>query len=361
MGRVFKPQRKLSNGRTWTSKRWYVEYRDAAGKQHRKPASDSKRESLGLLKELEGQARRQSLGIDPTRSPKDVVSLEDLIEEYLEDAETRLRPRTYETYRDVLLEVLLGVNRNGKRRHSPLELEELTLAWASSFQRQELRRSSPRTVNKKLRVVSQLLNWSVKRSYLSSSPLMHLQMLPQPPQTEPRALTRAEVDRLLRASPKEARDVWVFFLETGMRKGEVAALRWEDIQLEGGRITISARTSKNHRRRIIPMSERVSSILHQRQDSKGEDPQSLVFPSILGRSRFYDGALDAFRACCKKASISGVNLHSLRRTFTVRMLEAGVSPAVVQRLLGHSTARLTLEVYATVSDDDLLAAVPGLP
>ena len=84
MGRVFKPQRKLSNGRSWTSKRWYVEYRDAAGRQHRKPASRSKREELGLLKELEGQVRRQSLGINPTRSPKDVICLEDLIEEYLE-------------------------------------------------------------------------------------------------------------------------------------------------------------------------------------------------------------------------------------------------------------------------------------
>ncbi len=105
------------------------------------------------------------------------------------------------------------------------------------------------------------------------------------------------------------------------------------------------------------MSDSVHRVLLERATGNEQVRDEQVFPSILGRSSFYDGALDVFRACCRRAGIDGVNVHSLRRTCTVTMLSAGASPASVQRTLGHATARLTLEVYASVADGELEDAI----
>ena len=105
------------------------------------------------------------------------------------------------------------------------------------------------------------------------------------------------------------------------------------------------------------MTKKVHRILKTMWEKSPQAMNDLVIPKIEGRSCFYSGCLDVFKRYCSKLGIKGVNIHSLRRTFTVRMLEAGVSPAVVQRILGHSTANLTLEVYAKVNTDDLSRAI----
>ena len=122
-------------------------------------------------------------------------------------------------------------------------------------------------------------------------------------------------------------------------------------------ITIEASKSKNKKPRIIPMTKRVLQVLQARRRRAKKTQEELVFPRVEGHSNFYEGCLKVFKRCCAWAGIKGVTIHSLRRSFAVRMLELGASPAVVQRLLGHSTANLTLEVYAKVNTDDLSRAV----
>ena len=357
MGRVFKPRRKLSNGGIWTSPKWYIEYRDAGGVQYRKPASTSKAEALGLLKEVEGAERRRALGLDPAPIPASKVNLQSLVGLYLEEAQIRLKPSTHRDYTDSLSELVLGEGAKKKFAQKPQSLRDLNLTWAQRFQTHSIHSSAPRTINKKLRAVCQFLNWVVTREILSHNPLQHLRMLPQRPQKESRALTGSEAQGLIRSSSGQARSVWTIFLETGMRKGELASLEWNQIDFKRRLITINGKKSKNHRSRVIPMTKEVHRILKGMWERSSQAMNDLVFPKIEGRSCFYSGCLDVFKRYCSKLGIKGVNIHSLRRTFTVRMLEAGVSPAVVQRILGHSTANLTLEVYAKVNTDDLLRAI----
>ncbi len=361
MGRVFKPRRRLPSGETWISPKWYIEFRDAGGSQHRRPASIYKREAEGLLRELEGAARRQALGIDPTPPPSSESNLEDLVDAYLEDAQARLKPRTHRDYTDSLGELLLGQRNGFSRSTKPEHLTDLNVRWAQAYQQRALAHSSPRTVNKKLRAVIQFLSWAVRAEVLQSNPLQHLQMLPQQSMEESRALSQEEIQSLLRVSSEEAQGIWTFFLETGMRKGEVASLTWSQVDFEHELITVDASKSKNHRSRLIPMTSRVRDLLQKKRAEAVCARRESVFPSIDSYTSFYEGCLKVFRRSCSKAGIEGVNIHSLRRTFTVRMLEAGASPAVVQRLLGHSTANLTLEVYAKVCAGDLSRAMQLLP
>ena len=181
MGRVFKPRRKRADGGIWVSPKWYVEFRYASGVQHRLPASTSKNEARGLLKELEGLERRRSLGLEPPRQKKTKRTLTGLVEEYLRDVEVRLHPSTYESYKDSLSLTLLGRDRGGKKVGPTMCLEDLNLRWAAKFQREALPYSAPRTINKKLRTVYQMLNWAVRVGYLSTNPLQHLSTLPKRP------------------------------------------------------------------------------------------------------------------------------------------------------------------------------------
>ena len=357
MGRVFKPRRKKSDGQIWTSPKWYVEYREAGGVQKRIPASTSKTEAIGLLRELEGRERRRTLGLEsiPKKCPS--LSLDGLIQAYLQDAEFRLRRSTFESYKDSLYMLLLGINRRGEQVGTRHSLEDITISWANTYQRTALEDSAPSTINRKLRAVTQMLNWAVRTELLKTSPLQHLQRLQQSPQRELRALTRREVQALMSASTKETRGLWSLFLDTGMRKAEVSSLSWKEVDLDRQVITIEASKSKNKKPRIIPMTKRVLQVLQARRRRAKKAQEELVFPRVEGHSNFYEGCLIVFKRCCAWAGIKGVTIHSLRRSFAVRMLELGASPGVVQRLLGHSTANLTLEVYAKVNTVDLRGAL----
>ncbi len=104
MGRVFKPRRKLSNGSIWTSPKWYIEYRDAGGVQYRKPASTSKTEALGLLKEVEGAERRRALVIDPAPIPASKVNTPGHGHKGTELKETEVRTRL--TFRNAVWQIV---------------------------------------------------------------------------------------------------------------------------------------------------------------------------------------------------------------------------------------------------------------
>jgi integrase len=357
MGRVFRPRRRKSDGKIWVSPKWYVEFRDASGTQRRFPASTSKKEAFGVLGELEAIERRRSLGFETSDQREPSIELFELIRLYLNDARIRLRTTTFETYNYSLEELFLKEDQDGVRVGEGLSLRDINITWATKYQHRALDRSTPRTINKNLRTVSQMMNWAVRSGFIRSNPLQHLRMLPQKPIQEPRALSHDEVQALMNASSGEAQSVWRVFLETGMRKGELASLAWNQVDFDRRLITISRGKSKNHKSRIIPMTEGVHQILKAIRRNSPHGKTAPVFSKIEGRSCFYNGCLDVFKRYCSQLGIRGVNIHSLRRTFTVRMLEAGVSPAVVQRLLGHSTANLTLELYAKVNTEDLSRAV----
>ena len=84
------------------------------------------------------------------------------------------------------------------------------------------------------------------------------------------------------------------------------------------------------------------------------------FATLRYKAGIYWRIGKTFKGFCKKAKITGVSLHSLRRTFTVKLLEAGTNSSVVQSLLGHSTIALTMEVYGRARKEDIQSAINDL-
>jgi integrase len=347
MGRLFKPVRKLKKGNTWTSEKWYLEYRDAAGKQIRKPASSSKRASLVLLRELENKELRVRLGLEDESLQGGSMKLSELMKKYLKHVAIRVRERTLREYKDSLQDLIVGGL--GKRTSPWIAVEvveDLKLSLVLKFQEDASKILSPRSVNRKLKALLQCLNWAKRNQLISINPLADVQMLPERVYCRSRSFTGKEVERLLAVSPEGVREVWEMFLDTGMRKKEMATLRWKDVDFEDKKLTVRAEISKSHKERRIPMSERVVEILGNLFDSK--QPAEMIFPSIGNRKDFYNGCYRELRKRCDQASIEGVDVHSFRRTFAVNRLQQGVSPAEVQKQMGHATANMTLEVYAQV-------------
>jgi len=127
-------------------------------------------------------------------------------------------------------------------------------------------------------------------------------------------------------------------LHTGMRRGEVWGLSWDDIDWNKNRILVSGSyegPTKSGKVRYVPMSgllERTLRLQH-----------GLIKTSHIVKDKFDPNPL--LKVICKKSNIPVVNFHALRHTFATLALEAGTSPKKVQEVLGHSALSTTLNIY----------------
>lgn len=194
---------------------------------------------------------------------------------------------------------------------------------------------------------------------------------------EQRVLTRDEQMKLRDAFLDSEHLPELLSLYTGMRLGEICALKWADFDWERGtvlvqrtvqRISCGDRMSEQktvlavgtpktkHSRRVLPVPafllERLWK-LFRNSDSKyvfGEEDRT-VDPRTVQRR---------FQRHVQKLGIAGVHFHTLRHSFATRLLEIGIDVKTVSSLLGHSSARTTLDIYAHSLIDARCSAVERL-
>jgi len=192
-----------------------------------------------------------------------------------------------------------------------------------------------------------------------------------------RSLSREELAELMKAV-REDRLHAAFEVElaTGLRRGELLALRWQDVDLnkkvihvrrtlkrvraEGGErrtklVFEEPKTDKS--RRTITLTETAVKALKLHRVRQAEEKlrvgeayqdNGLVFATPLGRPIDPDGFYKHFSKILKKAGISHRSFHNCRHTVATVLLEEGVNPKVVQELLGHARVGITLDIYSHV-------------
>ena len=168
-------------------------------------------------------------------------------------------------------------------------------------------------------------------------------------------------------------------LETGLRAGELIGLTWDEIDFEDECIHIRhtlqydkskgwyfiTPKSKQGTRDIYMTNEckRILEMAHNRsKDRKAKKKcfSQLVFLSIHGmpiRTNTYDIAIANI---CRKAEIPAFSLHSLRHTFASKCVESGVSPKVLQMIMGHSDISTTMNIYVHITDETKRAEMDKL-
>jgi integrase len=185
-------------------------------------------------------------------------------------------------------------------------------------------------------------------------------------------LTHEQVHRLADESKGHATLVLVLAY-CGLRWGEAVGLRVRDLDMLRRRVHVTVNavevgsrievgTPKNHKQRAVPFPAFLLEHLARECEGKGRD--ELVFSNPDGghlrRTRTDAGSGGWFRGAVKRAGVPTLTPHDLRHTAASLAVSAGANVKAVQRMLGHSSAAMTLDVYADLFDDDLDAVAVAL-
>lgn len=212
---------------------------------------------------------------------------------------------------------------------------------------------SPRTVNKNLTVLRLMFKHAIIQGYLDKDPAQFVQR-PRVPQNEMDYLRPSEVEKLIEYSPPDYKALFAAGALTGARQGELLALRWGDLDLEGGvmyiRRTYAARTGFTEPKskagnRAVSLSPRLVNILFEYQLQTGDDPDALVFSKDGQPLAGQNMVRDVFHPTLKRAGLRRVRFHDLRHTYAALMIAQNANMKWLQGQMGHSSITTTMDRY----------------
>ena len=156
---------------------------------------------------------------------------------------------------------------------------------------------------------------------------------------------------------------------TGMRRGELCGLRWEDVDFTGQTVRVrkalamingtpSVATPKSRRsRRVIDIDDRTTQILQEHRERQLEAAEFVgagwyetgyVFTTVIGTPQHPDNVSKRFVALVRSVEVKYLTLHGLRHTHATHLLSMGKNPRMVSERLGHADVAFTLQVYGHV-------------
>ncbi len=335
---------RLPEGMTKRGRVYWADFR-ADGRRIRKRLSTDLKTARQLLTELRARVERADYSLVDNDLP-----IVDLQAEYLKHCRQTKKPGTVDRYEDNLAAIL---------PHMPPKVSGVTIQRVLAYRQQRLAVGiSPGTVNMDVAVLGAMFNWGVKYQLIGSNPIKGLDRVPHDRPKEGRPLSGDEVDLLLEHSPQHYADLWYALLVTGMRIGELAAIRFRDVDWESQDIVVPAGVAKNHKARRLPVDGALwEMLLHKREGRTLEDR---VFVNIEGGPLRRGPVRQGLMRCCKRAGIETrtldadghevehVDVHSLRRTFATDLIENGADPKTVQELMGHAKLEMTMKLYARI-------------
>ena len=209
---------------------------------------------------------------------------------------------------------------------------------------------SPKTINNCLTVLRRMLVVARKRGLIDRVPEVEWLKAERP---EFDFLDFEEADRLVAAAEEKWRTMILVALRTGMRQGELLALRWQDVDLVAGRITVRQNavrgqigTPKSGKPREIALGDEVRAAFKKHRHLRGP----LVFCDAGGAMLTKGECKHPLLRACKRAQLRAIGWHVLRHTFASHLAMRGATIKVIQELLGHSTILMTMR-YAHLAPE----------
>ena len=233
------------------------------------------------------------------------------------------------------------------------------------------------TIERIVGTLKTALMQAVDNDLIVKNPASRIKM-PLKQERTPRVLTVHEQELFMEAS-KEHRngEIFLLILGTGLRIGEALALTWDDIDFENHILCVnrtqieycdhidgktiyhreySTPKTKSGQRTIPLIPSLVDMLLtlkEQREQEKQKFKEAykdtgLIFCNYYGVSLNYTAIAKKIQSICKKTGLEGVHPHTLRHTFATRGLENGIDLKIMQELLGHSSIKMTADLYTHV-------------
>jgi len=219
-------------------------------------------------------------------------------------------------------------------------------------------------------LLSKVIGTAVDWNYLSDNPVHGVRMPERSLKRPHRFLSLDEVRRLIAASDEPVRTIVLLAVMTGLRIGEILALRWGRINFAAGTVRVEETCYKGHfgtpktraSRREVPLTPAVTRALQaHRVSCRDTANEALVFVTRRGTPLASNNLRKRqLHPASQRAELGSINWHSLRHTHGTLLHEQGTPLRVAQAQLGHSHMTTTLQVYTHASGSAQRQAVDHL-
>ena len=281
-------------------------------------------------------------------------------------AKIKVRPSSHQTYRGYIdNHIKSNIGKIQLNKLTTLELQKLykKLLSRGRVDRIEAKGQpkglSPKTVRNIHQVISSAMDFAKAQKLIAVNPTDGCAL----PKLEHREMKTLPVEQLA-SFLREAKESGVFEmyyieLATGLRRGELLGLKWEDLDLEQGTLRVQRQVSRingevveaplktKNSYRTISLGEDAVGILKKQKKKCGDS--EYVFPSPTGGPISPDSVIQMLHRVLKRAGLPKVRFHDLRHTFATVALQNGVDIKTVSGMLGHYSAGFTLDTYAHVT------------
>jgi integrase len=205
------------------------------------------------------------------------------------------------------------------------------------------------TINRETSALSRMFQLAIRRGLIERMPLFPNRLEENPPREG--FFEHEEYLKVRAHTPASYQDVLDFAYYSGWRRNEILKLTWNEIDLRGEVIRLSARRSKTKTGRMLPISTPLRQVLERRIRVRARGDR-LVFRRDGVPVRVWRTAL---RDACRKAKVPHRLLHDCRRTAARNLIRAGVPERIAMLLTGHKT-RAVFDRYNIVNEQELLTA-----
>lgn len=258
------------------------------------------------------------------RKESDPVKFYDFAKEYLQWAKANKKQSTYN--RD------LSLMRQLNKEFETKAIQEITTWQIEKYKTRRKEEVQPASVNREIALLKHMYTKAIEWGKCKDSPAKKVKLL-KGEIKRVRFLMPEEIQKLLSNCADHLKPIVTVAVHTGMRKGELLGLKWDQVNFDQG--IISLLDTKNHERRDIPMNETVKNIL-----MGIEKKNAYVFCN--GDGETFGDVRRSFETALRRSSIEDFRFHDLRHTFASILVMEGVDIMTVKELMGHKDLTMTL-------------------
>jgi integrase len=294
----------------------------------------------------------------------------DLVKDYLKWAE---RQRAFKQKGLVVAQL--------KERFGPLPLRRFDTRLIETYQSERLQRGNrvlktkevmankPGTINRHVSILKHMFTKAVEWDMVEDETLKRIRRakLLEENNRRLRFLSTEECCTLLNACDKHLKPIVITAMNTGMRKGEILSLKWDNVDLQHGFMLLDH--TKNGERREIPINATLRASLEELFKGTSDRPRRIDVPNVFYRvvhddpeekakttGKAFVNVQKSFAAACRRAKLKDFRFYDLRHTFASQLVMAGIDITTVKELLGHKTLTMTLR-YAHLAPSHKVKAV----
>lgn len=312
---------------------WFVRYRDLEGKQREKKAGATKALALELERKILAERDlKKRFGYTTLKE----ITFSEWADQYLDICRVRIGQNTYEVRKYIIKKMKESFGNKLLSKLTENDFYEYLKTTKGGLQ--------GRTVGGYTSLFLRLLKEANKHNYNIADITLNVK---KQNNAIVRYLTKEEAECLINNSG-DLRLLIIMALNTGMRRGEMFNLTWDNVDLKARLIHILI--SKNGERRSVPINTTLLNELNKEEDKTGK---------VIKLKLCITGMKYRWKCLLKKCNIKNFRFHDLRHTFASWLAIKGISLYTIKELLGHKTIEMT-QRYAHLSPDVRFNAVEQL-